>query len=101
MYGWIPLPKPSALELAAIDAIRAAYLACNACDTDNSRSPLVYELSLGNGYDSEVTAMGFLAEAARTAWKQIGVIDADLWDVMQDCGENAAYVFRLYAENLL
>lgn len=89
-------PPVIGAELAAIDAIRAAYMACNTADV-----PLAWEVTPGNDRGDEPTAMGHLAAAGRAAWRQIGVNDCDLWDVMGDSGESAAYVMGLYISGQL
>lgn len=87
---------PKVEDLAAVDAIMAAYMACNAAP-----GPLEYEVS--PKWESNLmpaTAMGYLSTAGRTAWRQLGLPER-LWDEMVSCGENAAYVFNLLATGLI
>lgn len=93
-----PIPSITDAELSAINAIRGAYMACNATDLNGQDSPLVHEITPGNTYGGQPTAMGHLAEAGRIAWRQVGITDVDMWEVMSDSGEGARYVFDLYVK---
>lgn len=73
-------------DLAAVDAIMSAYMACN-----DATGPLEYERT--PDISADPSAMGYIATAGRTAWKQLG-LPSELWDTMVECGENAAYVLN-------
>lgn len=82
-------PKPE--ELAVIDAIMTAYMACNAAG-----SRMEYEVSPKYASDLfPATAMGHLSTAGRLAWEQLGM-PTRLWNEMVSGGENAAYVLNLF-----
>ena len=90
------LQEPTREEYAALDAIMAAYMACNAADT-----PLAWERT--PGVSPNPTAMGYLATAGRAAWRELMPSDAmvDLWSVMLDGASSAEYVWNLWANNAL
>lgn len=82
---------PTADELRAVTAIFRAYMACN-----HAGDPLHWEVS--PGHLVEPTAMGHLAEAGRTAWRQL-YLPERFWSAMIECGEDAAYVYRYWITN--
>lgn len=86
---------PSTAELHAIDLIFQAYMACNAC-------PDTLEWEITPGGRAPATAMGHLAEAGRSAWRELDVPDdARMWDHMVESGENATYMWNWYVTHVL
>lgn len=79
--------RPTDLELAAVDKIFEAYMACNAAD-----GKLAYSWSHSPG------VMGALADAGRKAWRTLGATPLEarlLWWAMCDGGSTAAWVVDL------
>lgn len=81
---------PTELELAAITATFTAYMAHNAAG-----GPLHWEVSPGHSVPP--TAMGYLAEAGRSAWRELGLPET-LWTYMVASGEGAEYIYRLHRD---
>lgn len=83
--------QPTAAELAAVDAIYRAYMACNAAG-----APLYFEITPGNRL-AEASAMGHLAEAGRAAWRALGR-PATYWQDMVASDTTARNVLDHHAE---
>jgi hypothetical protein len=87
---------PTARELAAITAIFRAYMALASFPDDHSLS---WERT--PGISDPPSALGYLAEAGRTAWEAIGC-PRIYWSEMITSGESAEYIYReLHSEEAI
>lgn len=82
-------------ELRAIDGIYAAYMACNAADTEVLRSRLAQD-------HSKSSPMSKLADAGRASLRLVKGVSynggTQIWEAMCDGGSDAAWCIDLWVK---
>lgn len=88
---------PTASEFRAIDAIYAAYMACNAAE----RAP-GWDSGLCYSYSTAPGVMGALEDAGRMAWRMLGFTPRaarEIWWGMCDGGSGAEWHLAEWRRN--